>query len=117
MVSLINYPKRKLRKLLNSGEYSKALEFAASIEPKFTNDPDFLFIMGSTHYILGNADESLGYFDRVLAISEYDIDALLLSARLYAHTGDIKKAKQRCERILEFEDHKDAKELLGSLSG
>lgn len=116
MVSLFNYPKRKLRKLLNAGEYAKALEFADTLEPKFANDPDFLFIMASAHYILGNAAESLKYYERVLGISEYDIDALLLSARVYVHMGNNKEARRRCNSILEIEyDHKEALELLKSI--
>lgn len=112
-----SFPKRKLRKLISSGEYSEALEFAATIEPKYANDPDFLFIMASAHYILGNADESLKYYERVLAISKFDIDALLLSARVYAHTGDKDEAARRCKKILENEpDHREALELLDSLN-
>lgn len=117
MVGLFVYPKRKLRKLLSSGEYADALEFAKSIEPKFANDTDFLFIMASAYYILGDAEKSLGYFERVLEINNDDTESLLLSARVYVHSGNNDEAIRRCKRILEIEyDHREAQELLDSIS-
>ena len=52
MTGLFSYPKRKLRKLINEGEYEEAIRFGNQLEQKFSNDPDFLFIMGSMYYIL-----------------------------------------------------------------
>ena len=47
MTGLFNYPKRKLRKLITQGEYEQAIELGNELESKFSQDPDFLFIMGS----------------------------------------------------------------------
>ena len=47
MTGLFNYPKRKLKKLIHDGEYEQAIEHAKSMEDKYSDDPDFLFIMGS----------------------------------------------------------------------
>ena len=52
MTGLFSYPKRKLRKLINEGEYEQAIELGNDLEEKFSDDPDFLFIMGSMYYIL-----------------------------------------------------------------
>ena len=52
MTGLFSYPKRNLRKLINDGEYEQAIEFGNQLEQKFSNDPDFLFILGSMYYIL-----------------------------------------------------------------
>ena len=54
MTGLFSYPKRKLKKLITQGEYEKAIEFGNELEPKFSKDPDFLFIMGSMFYILND---------------------------------------------------------------
>ena len=51
MTGLFSYPKRKPRKLINEGEYEEAIRFGNQLEQKFSNDPDFLFIMGSMYYI------------------------------------------------------------------
>ena len=118
VAGLFNPPKRKLRRMLAAGDYPEALEFGRSIEPKHSGDPDFLFIMGSAHYLLGEADSAMGYFERALAINEFDTDSLLLSARVHAHLGDAGEAARRCRRILEIDaEHAEARELLGSLSG
>ena len=41
MTGLFSYPKRKLRKLINQGEYEMAIEFGNELESKFSHDPDF----------------------------------------------------------------------------
>ncbi len=72
LIGLFNYPKRHLKKLLKEGEYKEALEFGYSIEEKYSNDPDFFFIMGSIYYILEDVKYALYYFDKTLSISEFD---------------------------------------------
>ena len=116
MVGLFNHPKRKLRKLITEGEYSNALEFGNTLEPKYSNDPDFLFIMGGAYYVLGDADKSLEYFERILKINDLDTDALLLSARVYVYLKNNSEARRRCVKILEIdEEHRDARELIESI--
>ena len=41
MTGLFNHPKRKLRKFIEDGEYEQAIQFANTIEEKFSKDPDF----------------------------------------------------------------------------
>ena len=41
MTGLMIYPKRKLRKLLQEGEYAEAIEFGKSLEQKFAKDFDY----------------------------------------------------------------------------
>ena len=41
MTGLFSYPKRKLRKLIDQGEYEKSIEFGNELEEKFSQDPDF----------------------------------------------------------------------------
>ena len=89
MVGLFRYPKRRLRKLVQQGEYKEALEFGASIEEKFSNDPDFFFIMGSIYYILEDAKNTLYYFNKSLEINENDIETLLLKANVHLHLKEL----------------------------
>lgn len=116
MAGFFNPPKRKLRRMLNAGDYPEALEFGKSIESKYAHDPDFMFIMGSAYYMLGDADNSIRYFECVLEINESDTEALLLSARVYAYRGDKEEARRRCRQILEIDaENGDARDLLDSI--
>ena len=64
MVSLFRYPKRRLKKLIREGEYVEAIEFGKSLESKFSDDPDFLFIMGSVYVIVEDTKKALPYFEK-----------------------------------------------------
>lgn len=115
LVGLFNYPKRRLKKLVKEGEYKEALEFGKSIEEKFSDDPDFFFIMGSIYYILEDAQNSIHYFDKALAISEYDTEALLLKANVHLYLKENKAVKDCCNKILQVDpDNKGAKEILNN---
>lgn len=116
MVSLFKYPKRKLRKMIKNGDYKEALEFGNGIEEKFSDDPDFLFIMGSIYYMLESADNAIHYFDRVLQINDSDTETLLLKANIHHAIREHGDARRCCERILEVDpDHNDAKSLLRAM--
>ena len=103
MVSLFRYPKRRLKKLVHEGEYKEALEFGKSIEKKYSNDPDFFFIMGSTYYILEDAKNALHYLDKVLEIDEYDTEALLLKLNVHLYLKEKEIALDCCYKILKVD--------------
>ena len=69
MTGLFSYPKRKLRKMISQGEYDTAIEFGNELEAKFSQDPDFLFIMGSMFYMLKDEKKTLLYIARVLELN------------------------------------------------
>ncbi len=116
MVGLFSYPKRRLKKLLKEGEYKEALEFGYSIEEKYSNDPDFFFIMGSIHYILEDVKNTLYYLDKTLSISEFDPDALLLKANVHLYLKENKVVKECCNKILEVDpQNKSANQILDNL--
>ncbi len=116
MVGLFSYPKRRLRKLFNEGEYKEALEFGSSIEEKYSNDPDFFFIMGSIYYILDDAKNALYYFDKTLSIGEFDTEALLLKANVHLYLKEHKAVKECCNKILEVDpQNKSANQILDNL--
>ena len=116
MVGLFRYPKRKLKKLVKEGEYKTALDFGNSIEEEFSNDPDFLFIMGSIYYILEDAKNALHYFDRVLEINDNDTETLLLKANVHVFLKENKSVLDCCNKILNIDpDNKQAEEILKNL--
>ena len=63
MVGLFKHPKRRLKKLLKDGEYDEAIEFGKSLESQYSDDSDFMFIMGSVFYIVDDSKKALPYFD------------------------------------------------------
>ena len=101
MSGLFSYPKRKLKKLINEGEYERAIEFGNELESKFSNDPDFLFIMGSMFYILNDEKKTLHYIERVLGIHPYDVESLSLKLRVYQYLKDDDVVIDCCKKILE----------------
>lgn len=116
MVGLFSYPKKRLKKLVDQGEYKEALEFGKSIEEKYSNDADFLFIMGSTYYIVEDAKNSLHYFDKVLEINEYDKEALLLKAHVHLFLKENTQAIECCKKILKIDPkNKEAQAILDSV--
>ena len=116
MVSLFSHPKRKLKKLVKEGEYKQAVEFGKSLEKQNPNDPDLLFIMGSIFYILKDAKSSLHYFDKVLAINEYDTEALFLKANVHVSLQEYDTAADCCRKVLEVDpENMESRDLLKQL--
>jgi len=116
MTGLFNYPKRKLRKLIQDGEYEEAIEFAKDLEEKFAEDIDFLFIMGSMFYILKDEKNSLSYLERLLEIDEFDVEALSLKLRIHEFLNEDEKVKDCCRKILSVDDENhEVKDILNQL--
>jgi|TARA_B100001013_G_scaffold234929_1_gene144531 tetratricopeptide (TPR) repeat protein len=116
MTGLFSYPKRKLRKLINEGEYEQAIEFGNDLEEKFSDDPDFLFIMASMFYILKDEKNTLHYINRVLEINEYDTEALSLKLRVYQFLKNNKIVIDCCKKILKVDsDNFEVRDILESL--
>ena len=116
MTGLFSYPKRKLRKLINEGEYEKAMEFGNNLEGKFSDDPDFLFIMGSMYYILNEEKKTLRYIDRVLEINEYDVESLSLKLRVHEYLKENDLVINCCKKILKVDpDNFEVRDVLDEL--
>ena len=118
MVGLFNNPKRKMRKLVDDGDYEGALELGHSLEneKKYQHDEQLLFIIGSVYYILGDADNSLKYLDKSLEINSYDTEALLLKTNVHIHLKEKETAIDCCRRILDIdEENWQVKDLLSDL--
>ncbi len=52
MAGLFKQPKRRLKKLLRDGEYTDAIVFGKNLEFEYSDDSDFMFIMGSIYFIV-----------------------------------------------------------------
>ena len=103
--------------MIQKGDYKEALEYGKSIEDKFTDDPDYYFIMGSAYYIMESWKNALLYFDRVLEMKHYDLDALELKANTHLKLEDKKAVIETCEKILEIDsDNDDAKRILDEIN-
>ncbi len=110
------YPKRRLRKMMQAGEYREALEFGRSLGEKYGEDHDFLFIMGSIHYVLENHKEAIEYFDSAVSIQYDDIEALMLKTNSHLALGQSQEAMTCCMHILKVNpDHDNAASLLENL--
>ena len=116
MVSLFRYPKRRLKKLIREGEYVEAIEFGNSLESKFSDDPDFMFIMGGFYVILEDPKKALPYYEKAFQLDNNDIETLKLKTDVHLALQQKDKAIDCCKRILELEPKNyKAKELLEEL--
>jgi len=116
MVGLFNPPKRRLRKLIKDGEYIEALEFGKSIESKFSEDSDFMFIMGSIYYILEDGKKAIPYFERSLELNSNDVETLTLKTNVHLSLQQKDEAIDCCKKILTLEpDNYEAHGLLEKL--
>ena len=116
MVSLFRYPKRRLKKLIREGEYVEAIEFGNSLESKFSNDPDFMFIMGGVYFILEDAKKALPYFEKAVQLDNNDVETLKLKTDVHLTLQQKDKAIDCCKRIIKLEPKNyEAKDLLEEL--
>ena len=116
MTGLFSYPKRNLRKLINEGEYEQAISLGNELEKKFSDDPDFLFIMGSMYYMLKDVKNTLHYIDRVLEINEYDVESLSLKLRVHQYLKENDIVINCCKKILKVDpDNFEVRDILDEL--
>jgi len=116
MVSLFRYPKRRLKKLIREGEYVEAIEFGNSLESKFADDPDFMFIMGGVYVILEDVKKALPYYEKAVQLDNNDVETLKLKTDVHLALQQKDKAIDCCKRILELEPKNyQAQELLEEL--
>jgi len=116
MVSLFRYPKRRLKKLIRDGEYSDAIEFANTLESKFSDDPDFMFIVGGAYVILEESKKALPYFEKAVQLDNNDVELLKIKTDVHLDLQQKDEAIVCCKRIVELEPKNyEAKELLEKL--
>ncbi|MBI5859546.1 MAG: tetratricopeptide repeat protein [Nitrosarchaeum sp.] len=105
MIGLFSYPKRRLKKLVKNGDYTEALEFGKSLEEKFSNDPDYMFMMGSIYFILEDAKKAISYFEKALDIKHDDVETLTLKTNAHLSLQQKDEAIDCCKKIITLEPH------------
>jgi hypothetical protein len=83
MVGLFKQPKRRLKKLLRDGEYTDAIVFGKNLESEYSDDSDFMFIMGSIYFIVDDAKNALPYFEKSFQLNSEDVEMLTLKTNVH----------------------------------
>jgi tetratricopeptide (TPR) repeat protein len=116
MVSLFKQPKRRLKKLLKDGEYNEAIAFGKSLESKYQNDPDFMFIMGSIFFIVEDANKALPYFEKSFQLDNNDVETLTLKTNVHLALEQKDEAIDCCRCILKLQPkNSEAQKILDDL--
>ena len=103
MVGLFSYPKRHLKKLVHDGDYVEALEFGKNLAEKFSNDSDYMFMMGSIYFILEDAKKAITYFEKALEIKHDDVETLTLKTNAHLSLQQKDEAIACCKKIIKLE--------------
>ena len=112
------YPKRKIKKLIAAGEYVEALSLGKKLEKKYVNDHDFMFIMGSTYFMVEDAQNALDYFDKALVLKHNDVETLKLKTNTHLMLSQKQEAIKRISDIHEIDPNDvDAQLLFDKLQG
>ncbi len=116
MVGLFKHPKRHLKKLLKDGEYNDAVKFGKSLESEYSNDHDFMFIMGSIYFIVDDAKKALPYFEKALELDNNDVETLTLKTNVHLALEQKDKAIDCCRHIIKLQPkNSEAQNLLEEL--
>ena len=116
MTGLFSYPKRKIRKLIQKGEYAEAINLGQSIEADYSNDHDFMFIMGSAYSIVDEPKKALSYFEKAYQINNQDVETLTLKTNVHLALQQKDEAIQCCKEILKIQpENSEASDLLEEL--
>ncbi len=116
MVGLFNHPKRRIKKLLKDGEYDEAIRFGTGLESKYSDDHDFMFILGSAFFIVDDAKRALPYFQKAFELDNDDIETLTLKTNVHLALEQKDEAIDCCNRIVRLDPkNSEAQELLAEL--
>ena len=116
MVGLFKHPKRKIRKLITQGNYEDALQLGKSLESDYSDDHDFMFIMGSVYFLVDDPKKALPYFEKAFELNPDDLEMLRLKTNVHLALEQKSEAIDCCERILNIDPKNDeAHDLLDQL--
>jgi len=109
--------KKELKDLVKDKQYDKVLQIGSELLEKRPDDLDVLFIVGSIYYMRGKHKTSISYFDKILDISSYDPETLLLKANALFELGQYNEAIKCCNKIQEIDPkNKAVLELLSKIN-
>lgn len=105
-----------MKKLLKDGEYDEAVKFGKSLEAKYSDDPDFMFIMGSVFFIVEDAKKALSYFEKASKLNPKDVETLTLKTNVHLALEQKDEAISCCKKILELDPkNSESQDLLEKL--
>jgi len=109
--------KKEIKELVKEKQYDKVLQIGSEILEKRPDDLDVLFIIGSIHYVRGKHKTSISYFDKILEISSYDPETLLLKANSLFELVQYSESVKCCNKIQEIDPkNKAVLELLSKIN-
>ncbi len=116
MVGLFNKPKRHIKKLLRDGEYDEAIKFSLNLESEYSNDHDFMFILGSAFFIVDDAKKALPYFEKAFELDNDDIETLTLKTNVHLALEQKNEAIECCKLVVKLQPKNlEAQDLLEKL--
>ena len=116
MVKLFRHPKRRIKKLIHDGEYDEAIKFGKNLESQYSDDPDFMFIMGCSFLVVEDAQNALSYFEKAFRLDSDDVEILTLKTNAHLALGQKDKAIACCKYIVKLDPkNTKAQDLLDSL--
>ena len=116
MAGLFNQPKRRIKKLLKDGEYIEAIQYGKSIESKYSDDSDFMFIMGSVYFIVEDSKKALPYFEKAHQLNDKDVETLTLKTNVHLALEQKDEAIDCCKKIINLDPkNTEAQDLLEKL--
>ena len=116
MAGLFKHPKRRIKKLLRDGEYDEAIKFGLNLESEYSDDHDFMFILGSAFFIVDDAKKALPYFEKSFQLNADDVEMLTLKTNVHLALQQKDEAITCCKRIIKLEKkNSEAESLLDQL--
>ena len=105
-----------MKKLIKDGEYDEAIAFGKNLESKYSDDHDFMFIMGSVYFIVDDAKKALPYFEKAFQLDKNDVETLTLKTNVHLALEQKSEAMDCCNRILKLQpENTEAQDLLENL--
>ena len=102
-MGIFNHPKRRIKKLLKDGEYDKAISYGKSLESEYSDDHDFMFILGSAFFIVDDAKNALPYFEKAFRLDNEDIETLTLKTNVHLALEQKAEAIACCKYIIKLQ--------------
>ena len=116
MVGLFKHPKRRIKKLLRDGEYNEAIKFGMNLESEYSDDHDFMFILGSAFFIVDDAKRALPYFEKAFELDNTDVETLTLKTNVHLALEQKNEAIECCKLVVKLQPkNTEAQELLEKL--
>ena len=116
MAGLFKHPKRRIKKLLRDGEYDEAIAFGKNLESQYSDDHDFMFILGSAFFIVDDAKRALPYFEKAFQLDNEDVETLSLKTNVHLALDQKNEAIACCKYIIKLQPkNTEAQNLLKEL--